>query len=964
MPALAVSGYDSAYNSESAFLAIDPGETKAFQVFFVNTGTVTWIKGSSSQVDLAACREDKVTCNAQDPGEATWNSGWLSTGRYATTTQATVAPNEVATFAYNIKAPSDATGTHRFNGDVVVASSGTRIHPEGYYQDATVNAVGQTGQTTGGGTAGGGGTGGGGGGTSGGGGTTLGTLTVNGGLTATGCPGPEFSTTFVGAGLAGNTTYQLTFTRTAPPPPFTGSPLSVTTDAAGAFTKLVLTSGAVAPSSFTIVVKSGDTSKTNPVTVTFACEGPIADLSITKSDSPDPVVAGADITYTIRLRNNGPTDASDVGVTDMIPTNTTFVSFQAPEGWSSSTPTAGGTGAVQASKSTLSNTSGFQVFTLVVNVNPQASAGSPIDNTATVGADTVDPISANNSSTTRTTVVAGNADLSIMKTDSPDPVMAGGNLTYALTAHNAGPTMAALAMIGDTLPAGTTFVSFTGPTGWTTTKPAVGGTGTVTASKSNFAADSSAAFTLMVKVNANVPSGTTITNTAMIQSATSDPDEDNNWASQTTTVGTSADLSVVKADLPDPVSAGNNITYTITATNNGPSDAQNVALFDVLPVGTTFVSFTQNSGPTFTLNAPHPGATGTAVGTIATLASGASATFTLVVKVPASTTDQTTITNTATITSATADSNPANNSDTETTAVNTRADLGVTKSDSPDPVIAGSNITYAIAVSNGGPSDAQAVTLSDAIPANTTFVSFAAPAGWTSSTPPVDGTGSVTSTKATLEAGATANFTLVVKVSSGTKPHTTITNAVTVTSATTDPNLTNNFATATTDVANPLLCFAGGDGICTLTQSGAHLDNSAGPFSGVYYQVSKFTGKHLAEVTNLSFNYVGSPVGGGTPRITVPIDDDKDAVLDGVTNSYAFISAEHCTTPGLVSLSSCRIFYGSDASAFPGYANWTDFAAAHPTWTVAITGDGDPTVPYVVADTTSTWDVSNVHLGE
>ena len=140
--ALAVTGYDSSYNSESAFVMIDPGQTQSFQVFFVNTGTTTWAKGSDTEVDLAACLADKVTCNAQDPTDSTWNSGWLSTSRYATTTQASVAPGSVATFAYNIKAPTDATGTHRFNGDLVVASSGARIHPEGYYQDATMKAVG------------------------------------------------------------------------------------------------------------------------------------------------------------------------------------------------------------------------------------------------------------------------------------------------------------------------------------------------------------------------------------------------------------------------------------------------------------------------------------------------------------------------------------------------------------------------------------------------------------------------------------------------------------------------------------------------------------------------------------------------------------------------------------------------------------------------------------------------------
>jgi hypothetical protein len=142
-PALAVTGYDSAYSGESAFVTISPGQTLQFQVFFSNTGTLTWTKGGDTQVDLAACLSDKVTCNAQDPSESTWNSGWISTTRYATTTQATVAPGTLATFAYNIKAPSDATaGIHRFNGDLVVASSGARIHPEGYYQDAEVQATG------------------------------------------------------------------------------------------------------------------------------------------------------------------------------------------------------------------------------------------------------------------------------------------------------------------------------------------------------------------------------------------------------------------------------------------------------------------------------------------------------------------------------------------------------------------------------------------------------------------------------------------------------------------------------------------------------------------------------------------------------------------------------------------------------------------------------------------------------
>src|SRR5438105_8625260 len=149
VPALAVTGYDSAYAGESAFVNISPGQTQAFQVFFANTGTTTWSRGTGTQVDLAACLEDKVTCNAQDSTEASWNSGWLSTTRYATTTQTTTAPGSLGTFSYTTTAPVGVrNGTYRFNGDLVLSTTGERIHPEGYYQDASVGGGGTGGAAT------------------------------------------------------------------------------------------------------------------------------------------------------------------------------------------------------------------------------------------------------------------------------------------------------------------------------------------------------------------------------------------------------------------------------------------------------------------------------------------------------------------------------------------------------------------------------------------------------------------------------------------------------------------------------------------------------------------------------------------------------------------------------------------------------------------------------------------------
>ena len=94
---------------------------------------------------------------------------------------------------------------------------------------------------------------------------------------------------------------------------------------------------------------------------------------------------------------------------------------------------------------------------------------------------------------------------------------------------------------------------------------------------------------------------------------------------------------MTKTAAAGPVLAGNPITYTITVSNAGPSDAQTVALSDIVPTNTTFVSDAQTSGPTFTLTSPAVGGTGTITGTIATLPSGDSASFTVVVLVSPST---------------------------------------------------------------------------------------------------------------------------------------------------------------------------------------------------------------------------------------------------------------------------------------------------------------------------------------
>ena len=134
-----------------------------------------------------------------------------------------------------------------------------------------------------------------------------------------------------------------------------------------------------------------------------------------------------------------------------------------------------------------------------------------------------------------------------------------------------------------------------------------------------------------------------------------------------------SDLAVTKNG-PAIVPAGSNISYSVTVTNNGGSDAQSVTLTDPLPAGTTFVSESQGSGPAFLCANPSAGGTGSVSCTIATLASGASATFTLVFNVNANAAG-TTLNNTATVSSPTNDPVPGNNSSTSTANVITQSQV-------------------------------------------------------------------------------------------------------------------------------------------------------------------------------------------------------------------------------------------------------------------------------------------------
>ncbi len=124
----------------------------------------------------------------------------------------------------------------------------------------------------------------------------------------------------------------------------------------------------------------------------------VADLSITKTDSPDPVTTGDDLTYTVTVTNNGPDTATSVIVTDNLPAETTFVSCASTGGG-----VCGGSGNNRTVTFASLTSGGSETITFVASVNCSVADGTVISNTATVSAFTFDPDPTNNSSTTTTT---------------------------------------------------------------------------------------------------------------------------------------------------------------------------------------------------------------------------------------------------------------------------------------------------------------------------------------------------------------------------------------------------------------------------------------------------------------------------------------------------------------------------------------------------------------------------------
>jgi uncharacterized repeat protein (TIGR01451 family) len=505
-----------------------------------------------------------------------------------------------------------------------------------------------------------------------------------------------------------------------------------------------------------------------------------ANLSVTKSvASGYTVVAGSPTRWELAVTNAGPSTAESVVISDPLPAGATFVAASVPGG---SCSFAAGTVTCSVPAMLVG-----QVARVTVDAALSTTLVGALTNTATVTAATPDPDSANNSAGVTSTVQTS-ADLHLGKS-SDTSMVAGSSAQWTVTLSNAGPSAARNVVIADPSPAGFSATS-------AVVSPSTLGSCSVTAAlvSCSFAVVDSgviATVTILGDVAASVANGSTLTNRATVTSATSDPDGSTNAASATGPVVTAADLSILKTGAAEAI-AGTATSWTVAVTNNGPSVARSVVMADTMPTGVlpSTITATADTG-SCSIAAP-----------LVTCSFGDLAPDAVVLVQLTATVDPyrtSSLQNTATVSSPTSDANLLNNSATVSTPVVASADLEITKTVSPDPVVAGTPVTWTIAVTNHGPSAARAVDMEDVVPAGTTATYATSPQGACSMA------AAVSCALGTLAVGQTLEVTILAEVDpnyGATTEPADLSNTASVTSTTTDPDGSNNESTASATVTH------------------------------------------------------------------------------------------------------------------------------------------------------------------
>jgi uncharacterized repeat protein (TIGR01451 family)/fimbrial isopeptide formation D2 family protein len=440
------------------------------------------------------------------------------------------------------------------------------------------------------------------------------------------------------------------------------------------------------------------------------------------------VVSGDTLRYTIVVTNPASTTADskesviNVMLDDVIPLFTTYAGNLT---FTQGTITGSQVDGVEGTIGTLA-AGASATITFDVTVNAGVPESTTITNTARAAG--LGEVSGTELEDDGRAVImtAPGADLAITKT-GPATYVPGSPLTYMLVVSNLGPSTSTNALVTDTLPADLDAATWTAVYTGGAAGPA-SGSGNVNATLTTLPLGGTATFT--ITATADYRLDTPLSNTATVAATDGliDPDLDNNTSTVSSDPTPVADLQILKTDGVTSYVPGQQLVYTITVTNAGPSFVTGAVVADLLDASiitsaSWVARITQGQVDlrgqvrgTGSLNQTIDiGPSGVVVYTVTAMTTSA-ATATLV--------------NTATVTApaGTTDPTPANNSSTDVDTVTNPAKLTVVKTVrdvNGGVLVAGDTLRYTIVVSNPAtPLPAEAATnviLSDAIPANTTY---------------------------------------------------------------------------------------------------------------------------------------------------------------------------------------------------------------------------------------------------
>ena len=282
-----------------------------------------------------------------------------------------------------------------------------------------------------------------------------------------------------------------------------------------------------------------------------------ADVGVTKALAPGTPAnppPGSTVNYVVTVRNNGPSSADGVLLTDVVDPRLT-----------------GSTPGCTSSGATLSCPLGSLApqqelsFTVPAVIDATLPAGTVIPNTVAVSSLTPDPVDTNQESTATFTTGAPQADLETVKS-GPATVVAGQAATYTISVVNHGPSDASTVTVTDTLPLGATVVSAASTRG-SCAPPA-------TCDLGPLPVGATATITVDVVFDPDTAIGPA-TNAATASSvSTVDPNPGNDTGATTANVTGNADVSVVKTADPATAVPGDPIEFHISAHNAGPSTAR------------------------------------------------------------------------------------------------------------------------------------------------------------------------------------------------------------------------------------------------------------------------------------------------------------------------------------------------------------------------------------------------------